>query len=497
MNVGIHFSNRYDAPPAEEHFRRLARCKPDTIKTCLFPSRPWDQVAVHRRLRAEHPRALIVARLFGNGWPDFAAQFHDAIEATKGGVDYYEVHNEPNLPWEWSGSREAFVVWIEAQLNALKTAHPWARWCFPGMAVTDKYPYRDWWAACAWVIPQFDALGVHCYWQEGNWDHPDFGRAYEHAHAAFPNMPIIVTEFGDSTVRRSPAEKLPGILEWYRALPEYVLGSALFILGGTSDWTGGNPTVGTFDVTDAMADAIGALPRKAKTTMLTADGFDFPCGKPDGAGYYVAAGLATQEYYDKYKAWHPGEDWNGVGGGDTDEGHPVYAVANGRVEAVGTWPTWGNIVVLEHRLPEGRQVWSQYAHLHDVHVRLDDVVRRGQQIGTIGHMIDAQGNPTGPAHVHVELRCQYLPPNQWGLSREDVLRYYLPVSEWIRAHRPGTAHLPEGEPATDVAILGTKARWWAEELLRRCEAGDTERAMEIMRSLPRLLSRLEAAIKGR
>lgn len=227
--------------------------------------------------------------------------------------------------------------------------------------------------------------------------------------------------------------------------------------------------------------------------MVVVDGFDFPCGAPDGDGYYVAAGLCDEDYYRKHKAWHTGEDWNGVGGGDTDEGHPVYAVADGRVEAAGVYGTWGNIVVLEHRLPEGRQVWSQYAHLGEMHVRVGDVVRRGQQIGTIGHMRDASGGDTGPAHAHVELRQRYLRPNEWGMSREDVLRCYLPVSEWIRAHRPGTAHLPEHEPATDAATVGDKATWWTEETIRALERGDTARALEILHSLVKLQSRLRAA----
>jgi murein DD-endopeptidase MepM/ murein hydrolase activator NlpD len=123
-------------------------------------------------------------------------------------------------------------------------------------------------------------------------------------------------------------------------------------------------------------------------------------------------------------------------------------------------------------------------------------VRRGQQIGTIGHMIDAAGKKKGPAHLHFELRCQYLPADCWGLSREDVLRYYLYPREYIATHRPGTAHLPESETATDVATLAQKARWWLEELERLQKAGDMARAEEIRRSLIRLLYRVENAAKG-
>ena len=63
----------------------------------------------------------------------------------------------------------------------------------------------------------------------------------------------------------------------------------------------------------------------------TSDGFDFPCGAPDGEGYYVAAGLAEEAYYNRFGAWHTGEDWNGLGGGDSDLGAPIHATANGQV----------------------------------------------------------------------------------------------------------------------------------------------------------------------
>src|SRR5262249_56921727 len=74
--------------------------------------------------------------------------------------------------------------------------------------------------------------------------------------------------------------------------------------------------------------------------VAPADGFDFPVGDPDGKGSYTdkATGkthngwrVATR-FAEKYSMGiHTGEDWNGVGGGDTDLGQDVFAVANGRV----------------------------------------------------------------------------------------------------------------------------------------------------------------------
>jgi hypothetical protein len=172
--------------------------------------------------------------------------------------------------------------------------------------------------------------------------------------------------------------------------------------------------------------------------VLISDGFDFPVGKPDAQGYYVAAGLADEEYFKSQNGvWHPGEDWNGTGGGDTDLGHPVYAISHGKV----TWAdynpkSWGNIVLLEHALPDGTSVWSQYAHLNQIMVAEGQKVARGQQIGTIGK----GANNMYLAHLHFEIRRNNLPPGNWTpmvKNRDQVLANYYDPREFIKTHRPG------------------------------------------------------------
>lgn len=114
-----------------------------------------------------------------------------------------------------------------------------------------------------------------------------------------------------------------------------------------------------------------------------ADGFDFPVGAPDGDGYYVARPAL------KDGRGHLGEDWSGKGGGNTDEGDPVYSIGNGRVIfARDVRLGHGNVVIIRHvyLAQDGAQtpVESVYVHLGEIKVAVGDLIERGQVIGTIG-----------------------------------------------------------------------------------------------------------------
>ncbi|MFI5302532.1 MAG: peptidoglycan DD-metalloendopeptidase family protein, partial [Polyangiales bacterium] len=205
-----------------------------------------------------------------------------------------------------------------------------------------------------------------------------------------------------------------------------------------------------------------------KVDAPPADGFDFPVGDPDGRGDYVDA--VTRKTYrgwyvatsfgEKYALGiHPAEDWNGVGGGDTDLGQDVRAVAAGRVvvsEQLGQ--PWGNVVVIEHVFYENNQklrVRSLYAHLLERSVRAGDLVTRRQRVGAIGKDPKA----TFAAHLHLELRRDLtLGPTYWpsddGKDQAWVREHYAPPSEFIRAHRK--LLMPQNEPALALVDAVTR-----------------------------------------
>jgi murein DD-endopeptidase MepM/ murein hydrolase activator NlpD len=169
-----------------------------------------------------------------------------------------------------------------------------------------------------------------------------------------------------------------------------------------------------------------------------ADGFDFPVGKPDARGYYKARGVRAHG--------HLGEDWDGVGGGDTDLGDPVYVIGDGVVVfARDCHQGWGNVIIVRHAYREGgsvRNVDSLYGHLNKILVHRGQTVKRGQQIAEIGN---AHG--LYDAHLHLEVRKNLT----IGMSRDkfaqDFTNYYDP-SDFIALHR----HLQSSGASTRVAM---------------------------------------------
>ncbi|MEW6469057.1 MAG: peptidoglycan DD-metalloendopeptidase family protein [Bacteroidota bacterium] len=184
---------------------------------------------------------------------------------------------------------------------------------------------------------------------------------------------------------------------------------------------------------------------------LLCDGFDYPVGDKDAKGSYTSLQngktytgwfKATKTGEEYFLGIHTGEDWNGSGGGNTDLGQTVYATASGLVLHAAECPSpWGNVILIEHRFIEnGRPctVYSQYAHLKEMHVKKGQVVKRRQKIGSIG-----QGNHKEyPAHLHFEIRKENAKdldvdywPSSHNQSVEWVMQHYYDCSEFIKAHR--------------------------------------------------------------
>src|SRR5688500_3862084 len=168
---------------------------------------------------------------------------------------------------------------------------------------------------------------------------------------------------------------------------------ALCACGGSPSLVASNPT----DATSSRRVLANVFDEYMDAEQTPAAGFDCPFGDADGQGAYTdaATGKRHEGWY-KATAFnetyslglHPGEDWNGAGGANTDLGQPVHAVAHGRVVfAENCGRLWGNVVIVEHLFYENqrkRRIRSLYAHLGEILVRPGVEVRRRQQIATIG-----------------------------------------------------------------------------------------------------------------
>lgn len=122
-----------------------------------------------------------------------------------------------------------------------------------------------------------------------------------------------------------------------------------------------------------------------------ADSFDFPVGKPDAKGYYN-----SQKFRENS---HLGDDWNGVKGGNSDLGDPIYSIANGYINEVKDYEgAWGNVLQITH-LYNNKLYRSLYAHCDSILVSEGHFVTKGTQIATIGNC-----NGMYYAHLHLEIR---------------------------------------------------------------------------------------------
>jgi len=151
--------------------------------------------------------------------------------------------------------------------------------------------------------------------------------------------------------------------------------------------------------------AFDRLTPQETATLPLAVRFAMPLGSEHGAFTYNARPFRI--------ARHLGDDLNGIGGGNSDQGDVVYAAGAGQVVYTGV-PSldWGKMVIIAHRLPDGDElgpvVQTVYAHLESMRVRLGQVVRRGESIGTVG---TAGGKYL--AHLHFEVRLgPYVNPGQ-------------------------------------------------------------------------------------
>jgi len=209
----------------EKDFALLETARIETLKTMSFTKR-----SEYEKARQRLPDLEFICRLWddrfgtagGRGVHPTPQQFCErqipVMKELRGLVEKFEIHNEPNHVERYEGwgpedeQARDFREWYQAVLSILRREVPWAKLGFPGLAVPEV-DHRDlqWLEICKDVILASDWLGVHCYWQ-GHEDmmlQDKWGLRFKLYHERFPQMPLEITEFGNSTP--SP-EKCPPYL---------------------------------------------------------------------------------------------------------------------------------------------------------------------------------------------------------------------------------------------------------------------------------------------
>ena len=134
--------------------------------------------------------------------------------------------------------------------------------------------------------------------------------------------------------------------------------------------------------------------------------------------------------------YHTGEDWSIPGGGAL--GQPVTAAGRGKIRY--SYPLgWGRdagVVIVEHRMPDGVVLFSQYGHITESEAvkfrAVGECVEQGDVLGVIA---DARPAP----HLHFEIRLAQPdvpgPGYTWTLPEANIIGYRSP-STLLNAYAP-------------------------------------------------------------
>jgi len=212
---------------------------------------------------------------------------------------------------------------------------------------------------------------------------------------------------------------------------------------------------------------------------------DFAAACDGAPAYRLSRGVAAQGQ----GTGHQGDDLsNGCAGGI------VRAAAGGLVLKAATSGEnsgYGLHVVLGHRLPDGRLVYTVYAHLApgSIRVRPGSYVAAGAPLGRVG----MTGRATSP-HLHFEVRLPSDPEQRW--EKAPVVEPLAFVGERLaRPLAPGAWDTPYLSWAEEIAVIAPRdsttmglgrSEWW------RMLAASTRSRLE---TLPEDPDSLRAALR--
>lgn len=124
---------------------------------------------------------------------------------------------------------------------------------------------------------------------------------------------------------------------------------------------------------------------------------------------------------------------------DANAHSSVVAIGDGKVIYAQRFPNpraWGNIIVIDHDIVDGKPLLSRYAHVENIMVAVGDSVSAGTPIADVGN-----GDGLFPYHLHFDISqtdklCKS--PGDWpGSNQASVLANYTNPQEWLQVHVTG------------------------------------------------------------
>ncbi|MEZ4859843.1 MAG: peptidoglycan DD-metalloendopeptidase family protein [Caldilineaceae bacterium] len=199
-------------------------------------------------------------------------------------------------------------------------------------------------------------------------------------------------------------------------------------------------------------------------TLTATDSFTYPLRSAQGVNYGIPVGRVVADTRVEWLGYgirnldqwgvkcygvdwsrmiHTGEDWYRLDGVST-AGAPVYAVANGVVVKHNPGISYpGNVVIIRHRLTDGRDIYSMYGHVTNVRVVEGQTVTLGQQIASVLNQgytgRTPSEHPSNDAHLHFEMR--------WFLDGTNI---YVPGTNAYNYNYPACTYAYPGRGYTYI-----------------------------------------------
>jgi hypothetical protein len=214
-----------------------------------------------------------VGHWFANEVADETDRTNPLTRAVGAGIQYFEVHNEPNLTDEgltvnWQDGEE-FALFYESVVNDLRPRFPNTKFGFPGLSPgaaggTRLIEMYDFLQQAQRAVAQADFLCCHFYWGNEGIDRPGARELLREFCGKFPDKKIICSEFSNNNTDTDREEKAKEYAQFYqdcKNLPSNLGAMFAFAIS----WHGDRHNEGFLELTHdgqfrmtAMADVLGA-----------------------------------------------------------------------------------------------------------------------------------------------------------------------------------------------------------------------------------------------